>query len=814
MRRSVLVCVAGWVAATSFSLLSVSSWGLAPPNAVEAIAQSDHRIRIYWDRSPGAVGYEIERNGQVIAHAPSSENQYTDRGLAPGTNYLYTVLAETKNGASVPGRPYLEQTYNILPASAHFDLIVVAANSAGVAAAYTAGQCGLKVALLEETDRLGGMPANGLGQTDMRYRQHANGFFEQFRRRVQAYYGARYSDGMQYQPRVAQQIIKEMLYLAPNLTIFRNTRVEKVRTHNNVVTAVLAHDTNAHRFGWLSAPLFVDATDCGDIAAWAGAPFHIGREPRSKQEPHNGFIYYDRATDERLPGSTGRGDKRVQSYAYLITVKKYPSGTNHTIPKPKGYNEKDFIHALPWKQTWAYLYGRLPDDEFEINQHPVGNDLQGINYKYPTAGYVERAKIAKLYYYHALDYLYYIETALGHPNIGLATHEFRDNRGMPPLLYVREGRRIMGLEMPNEWQIWDARQYIRPNGIGIAEYPMDSHAAQPKKNWSRPDFGEGEFYLPQYTPWSQLPYGVMLPRKVHNLWVAMAVSSTHVAFGTYRLEAERMSFGEAAGFAAYICHQYHLLPREVPVRLLQRLLESRHYPEPDSPERARTFIYWHTDIRPFVRHYREIQWVSTRDIFGFEKPEPLPKPPILPSHKPPLGVPFNADKPVTIGEATNALNRMAARMLERNGIARVFPTPADPSALLTRREAADMVVALRTGSIFTAKEKLRIARLPWDAAITFWHIRSTRYSHYVDIALGTTLSDEVEALYRHGIDSLVWDGTKAMATSPDPSRFQLRFQPQAYLTRGQYAETLYLASVGVGPLFYDDQIDVPWLRHK
>jgi hypothetical protein len=50
----------------------------------------------------------------------------------------------------------------------------------------------------------------------------------------------------------------------------------------------------------------IDATAEGDIAAWAGAPYRIGREPRSPEEPHAGVLYYDRLNDRFLPGSTAK----------------------------------------------------------------------------------------------------------------------------------------------------------------------------------------------------------------------------------------------------------------------------------------------------------------------------------------------------------------------------------------------------------------------------------------------------------------------------------------------------------------------------
>ena len=320
-------------------------------------------------------------------------------------------------------------------------------------------------------------------------------------------------------------------------------------------------DANEHPTGRraeLRAKVFVDATDCGDIAAWAGAPFRLGREARSRREPHNGVIYYDRANDRTLPGSTGAADHRIMAYTYLLTVKDYGAGADKTIPKPPGYRKEDFIHSPAWKQSWAVTAGRMPGNKLELNQHPEGGDIQEINYKYPVAGYRERDRIEALYRNHVLAYLYYIQTELGQKQVGLPDDEYRDTGGFPPLLYVREGRRIIGDQLPDETDITGAGAFTRPESIGIGDYPMDSHAVRPKTNWTTPDMGEGEWWLYRETPVHQLPIGVMIPRTLDNLFVTSAVSSTHVSFGTYRLEPVRMAFGQAAGIAAELCIRFHL----------------------------------------------------------------------------------------------------------------------------------------------------------------------------------------------------------------------------------------------------------------
>src|SRR5262249_33425277 len=135
--------------------------------------------------------------------------------------------------------------------------------------------------------------------------------------------------------------------------------------------------------------------------------------------------------------------------------------------------------------------------------------------------------------------------------------------------YVREGRRIVGEQLPEENDIANAPRLIRPESVGIGDYPMDSHAVRTKTDWTTPDMGEGEWWLYQYTPWHRLPLGVLVPQRLENVFVTTAVSSTHVSYGTYRLEPVRMAFGQAAGIAANLCVRYRLAARDVPARQVQ-----------------------------------------------------------------------------------------------------------------------------------------------------------------------------------------------------------------------------------------------------
>lgn len=775
----------------------------AMPGSFEALAASPTQINCYWLPAEGATAYRLLRNGQTVATLPSSTTQFADTHLQPDTTYTYVVEAEHGNAKPVAAPAYVERTFPIFPANKtlDFDVVVVQASSAGVAAAIEAAKRGVKVAFVEPTTRPGGMPVNGLCATDLRRPYHACNFFVRFQEEVKKIYAEEgiQTNGLSYEPHVALQAMKRLLFAYPNITLYRLANLERVFSepsdkegHREVtqieIEALRLDGTPTGQHAFLRGKVFIDATDCGDLAAAAGAPFRIGREPRTPLEPHAGVIYYDRATDTLLPGSTGKGDKRIQSYAYLLVVKDYGPGTNHTIPKPPGYNEQDYTHTPSWKESWAYTSGRMPGNKFELNQHPQGNDLQGVNYTYPQDNERDRARIAQLYRNHVLGYLYYIQTVQGQKQLGLPDDEFRDTNGFPPLLYVREGRRIVGQQLPTEAEITYARHIVRPESIGIGDYPMDSHAVEPKRNWNRPDLGEGEFWLYRYTPWHELPLGILVPKRLDNAWVVIAVSSTHVSFGTYRLELVRMAFGEAAGIGAALCIKYHLAARQVPAKQVQlEMLPDIMAPHADPHAR----LYFFPDVSPSTKHYMEIQYLAARG-FANDKRDFQPDAPTTWSEFiqwMTLLATRAAPPPKVLGETTDSQGH---RLVEiREAFAPYMGHPIHEEALkeLQEKPMSDLPIT-------------RAEMAHWLVRVMGWK-PSPSYlaARYVDVTTPQEQQD-VATLYQHDINSRMWDGFDAVR--PDD---KLAFRPDAPISHADMFATLYVAQIGLGPLFFDNPVD-------
>jgi len=702
------------------------------PNGVEAIAVSENAIDIYLPINHNGVS--VTKDGIAIGNALPGVRKLRDEGLAPDTIYTYTIksIEEPEILLAVVA----EKTFTAFQPQATYGVVVVGATAAGTSAAVTAARMGVSVALVEETNRAGGMAANGLGSTDIRNISRSNGFFEEFRTRVASYYGSSHN-GLRYEPRVANAIMKSMVYEEPGISFFRKTRATGVIIHGPRVAGVQVTHLDTGQIGELYGQVVIDATVEADVAAATGVQFRIPREARSPEEPHAGHIYYDNQTDEILPGSTGEADHRIQSYAYLLTVKDYGEGQDRTIPEPPNYNPEDYRYSPPWTESWAYTSGRLPNGKFEINQHPWGTDLPGINYDYPTASPERRAEIELLYRWRALGYLYYLQTEQGLRSLGLADDEYPDNDNFPLVLYVRESRRMVGLSEMNESDVTYARSRKVFDTVAIGDYPMDSHATQELTDPTARHRGEGEWWLVRYTPWYQVPLGVIIPKDIQGLLVPTAVSATHVAYGTLRMEPVRMSLGQAAGNLAALAVRMSTYPHQIPVAILQDRLAAQ-----------KVYLTWFEDVNKNTRHFRAIQFMSARGFFTGEQ--------------------FSPEDPLTREEAKWLVDRLVR--VEKHGVEADDPTlPLDGSTPITRAEFAELLVG--------AKRQI-------DPSWTPIAVVST---HYADLQPGTATAAFAETLYRHHIDTRTWAGP------PSRSEQGLLFNPEAAITRSDAAQALWLA---------------------
>src|SRR5690606_31540842 len=91
--------------------------------------------------------------------------------------------------------------------------------------------------------------------------------------------------GGRWEPHVADRILKDMLTAVPSVRVFYNTWATDVVLQGRRITGVVTESKRGEKQIFYGK-VIIDATHEADVAAWAGVPYRLGREPRSPLEPH------------------------------------------------------------------------------------------------------------------------------------------------------------------------------------------------------------------------------------------------------------------------------------------------------------------------------------------------------------------------------------------------------------------------------------------------------------------------------------------------------------------------------------------------
>ncbi len=520
----------------------------------------------------------------------------------------------------------------------NYDLVVVGATPAGIAAAINAARYGYTVLLAEEYAQVGGLMTAGLSFTDFISYEVLSGTFLDYTRRVEAYYAERYGTGSEQhrashggihaEPRVTLEIFRQMLGEYDQITTRTNLRLTDVayRTgadSTTLIRSVSLIDTQTGDTLTVRGRMFVDATYEGDLAARAGADYWVGRESREEYgEFLAGKIFFRYGVI--LPGSNGTADEKIQAYNFRPIMTDDPAN-RMLVPKPPDYRREDYVGIaqvlregkvsrvfVEKGNDGLFRTQMLPNRKADVNDiknAPVRMALLGENYAYPEGDTQTRQAIVERHRNHLLGMLYFVQNDPAMPEKfraearqwGLAKDEFVDTDHFPPRLYIREARRIRGhyVFTQNDIRTIDNTLIVRPkeDAIAIGDYALNCHGVAPAT--LHPAVADGDFnFIP--APF-QIPLGVIIPRGFDNLLVPVAVSASHVGFSGLRLEPTWTALGQAAGITAHVALQTDTPVPKVAVRSVQKLLHEQGA--------KTTYI---SDVAANSKYFAAAQWLGLR----------------------------------------------------------------------------------------------------------------------------------------------------------------------------------------------------------
>jgi hypothetical protein len=474
------------------------------------------------------------------------------------------------------------------------DLIVYGGTSGGVVAAVSAARLGKSVILLAQNGHVGGMSASGLGVTDRGNTVSIGGVAREFYLRVGQRYGSA-SPVYFFEPHVAENVFWQMLAEA-GVPVHTNKLLASVTMAGQRLATATMEDGSVYR-----GKMFVDTSYEGDLMAAAGVTFTFGREGTNTYaeslagirslgggynydpyvtpgNPASGLLKY---VQSGTGGTVGQGDQRVQAYNFRLCLTQ--NATNKVpIAPPTNYSAADFELFARYVEARLAQDGSvslaqlmdiqtiIPNGKTDINaRDELSTDWVGGSYTWATNTHAGRTLLRQQHE----DYIRGMFTLLASsPRVpltvrsnmqtwGLAKDEFTDTGGWPFQIYVREARRMVSDYVMIQHNA-DGRR-TAPDPIALASYVIDSHGLQ---RVAAGGFTRWEGSIGGSVPF---PYGVsyraIIPRvgECENLLCPFALSASHVAFGSIRMEPVFMMLSQSAANAAALA-----LEKKLPVQQL------------------------------------------------------------------------------------------------------------------------------------------------------------------------------------------------------------------------------------------------------
>jgi hypothetical protein len=512
------------------------------------------------------------------------------------------------------------------------EVIVYGGTSSAVTAAVQSARMGRSVMLVSPDKHLGGLSSSGLGFTDTGNKEVIGGLAREFYQLIYNHYDSPESwnwqkkseygnkgqgnpaiDGEKrtmwiFEPHAAEESFEKMI-VGSKIKVFRDEWL-------NRETGVIKEDGTIISIKTLSGKtfsgkVFIDATYEGDLMAAAAVKYTVGREANSVYNEnwngvqagifHHGHYFKDKIDPYKIPGDSssgllplissetpgenGTGDKKIQAYCFRLCLTQHPEN-KLLITKPEGYDSTKYeLLARLSEARWNEFFGKydpVPNLKTDVNNHgPLSFDNIGMNWDYPEASYELRKEIIKEHERYQKGLLYFMATDQRIPkgvrktmNIwGFAKDEFQDNGNWPYNIYVREARRMSGEYVMTENDVLGKRNVSKP--IGMGSYTMDSHNVQRYVTAEGFVQNEGDIGIKADRPY-QIDLGAILPQKdqCKNLLVPVCVSSSHIAFGSIRMEPVFMILGQSAATLASIAVEKRKSIYDIPYNdLKSKLLE-------------------------------------------------------------------------------------------------------------------------------------------------------------------------------------------------------------------------------------------------
>ena len=499
-----------------------------------------------------------------------------------------------------------------------YDVIIAGGGMGGTGAAIQASRMGMKVLIIESTSMLGGQATTAGVSTMDDMSGIESGVYHDFMNQIREYYSAfkksiatcywkNYSKA--FEPFVGSRILAEM------------TRSSDVLYHSEIVNVI---NTSCDRTVTVKTPegdkkfafkILIDATEYGDILPLAGVKYRSGNSisPEIKESYIQDITWtaiirkYPKGVPDHLrplhplPGY----EKARRNYRNYIALNGFDFRGRYPVQMPVNLISHNAYRAVP--DTFSVgTYSGARNDWRKIAKTGVNwaNDYPGMYLWHGHYGlhvdYLEdkkvRAQVEKDALIKTLHFIYYVQNDLGE-DWSVDEHEYgelpeaakdlpeewqRIAKHMPPIPYVRESRRMLGVYTLNSYAIhknsmsWrnGERNNEFPDSIAIAGYNMDLHGGDDDDDIES-SLSEKQSSIFAHMPQGafQVPISIFMNDSVDNFIPAEKnLSMSRLASSALRLQPICMMTGQAAGALAAVAVKSGLQPRDVHAIHVQKAL--------------------------------------------------------------------------------------------------------------------------------------------------------------------------------------------------------------------------------------------------
>ena len=427
--------------------------------------------------------------------------------------------------------------YTKLPVLIEVDLAVVGGGPAGVAAAVAASRAGLSVVLIERWPCLGGMGTAALvniWHTCDKANEVILGFTKELVERLSKYGGIRrwerfphqyesYTFSAEWLKLVYQEVVRE----AKIRTLCYTPMVDVLHSDRQIEGIVIATKQGLRR---VVAARYIDASGDGDLAAFAGAKFVVGRESDGKVQGmtlvshYSGIDWSD--TDAVLSGSGAKDHlKQLQEEG--------------TMPRNGHMTFTDDVH-YPWNGSLMLCTSGNPLDNEDLTRAAM-DAREGMP--------------------RFLDF--FRKEWPGCENLQIEQTGFS--------LGIREGRHIEGLYKFTKDDIYGLSSF--PDAIGHGFWGVDIH--DPTGSGASTWVEGGQMNRLEAGANYQIPYRILVPKDFDNLLLAgRCASADHYGMAGLRIQSHCHIMGQAAGEAAAMSLEASVKPADIDIPALQGRLRA------------------------------------------------------------------------------------------------------------------------------------------------------------------------------------------------------------------------------------------------